>query len=86
MAHDAAADYQIAIAEAMNRPEGVLCLRVPQQHRYLEALDAAVANALDGSSSPQAALWQAAATWESITNEIGRESQLKAYQRSLGVD
>jgi hypothetical protein len=37
-----------------------------------------------GQQEPQAALSQAAAEWESITDSLGRDAQRQAYAKHLG--
>lgn len=55
-------------------------LTIPGGWDYTTALDRAVNRAVRGEQSPAAALAQAAAEWERITEQHGRAAQLAAYQ------
>ncbi len=61
---------------AMN---GQFDLGIPGAREYLEALDNAVTGAYAGKD-PKAALDEAAARWDSITERLGVENQKKAYE------
>jgi multiple sugar transport system substrate-binding protein len=82
---DAAAEYLAAIQETIGHPNVQPDLRIPGGARYFEALDAELALAAAGQKSPQEALDAVAEAWEQITEELGRENQLKAYRLSLGL-
>ena len=58
--------------------------RIPGVDEYVAALDDAVKAAL-GKVAPQAALQQAAARWEKITDAHGRETQRDAYLKHLEI-
>jgi multiple sugar transport system substrate-binding protein len=60
-------------------------LQIPEANRYFEAIEAQLVQALAGSKSPEEALSDAADEWETITEDVGRESQLQAYRASLGL-
>ncbi len=53
-------------------------LGIPGAREYMEALEIAITSAVAGED-PQAALDKAAATWEEITDRLGRDSQRDAY-------
>ena len=53
---------------------------------YFDALDFGISQAVAGNMSAQEALDGVAATWEEITDRLGRESQLELYQQSLGIE
>lgn len=78
-------DYLQAIHDTINSPNVQPDLRIPGAARYFEALDAQLALAVAGQKTPQQALDATAAAWDQITNDLGRESQLKAYRLSLGL-
>jgi multiple sugar transport system substrate-binding protein len=64
-----------------------LDLRIPQNQRYQQVvLDTAVAQWLAGELDLEATMAQIEAGWNEITDELGREDQLAAYQASLGVE
>jgi len=85
MSETAARKYLGAIGVSLNSPNVVLDLRVPQNQRYQEVvLDAVLAEFLAGSLSREQAMQQIYTDWEQITDEVGRASQNRAYQSSLG--
>jgi multiple sugar transport system substrate-binding protein len=59
--------------------------RIPGVDRYLTALHDAERAVENGELEPRAALEKAAAKWEAITDELGRESQWQAYAKHLGI-
>lgn len=79
------AQYAAAIEQAQSAADHLLFPRIPGRERYLEALGEEVRQALAGEKSTDAALADAAAAWEKITDETGRESQIQAYRASLGL-
>jgi multiple sugar transport system substrate-binding protein len=83
---EAARQYGESVRDALNRTTYLLALRIPGHDRYLAALDAAVAQALGGEASPKEALATAAAQWNQITDELGRDAQRQAYRNSLGLE
>ncbi len=61
-------------------------LRLPAAEKYMQSLDAAVRGALfEPSTDAQETLDRVARQWEELTEAIGRERQVGAYQRSLGL-
>mgnify|MGYP001053782204 CR=1 FL=1 len=81
----AAIEYVLLIRQILEKPVGLLALPVPGREEYLAALDDAVAAAVRGDLSPHEALHQAAVKWEEITERLGRQRQLAAFRRSLGL-
>ncbi len=60
-------------------------LRIPGTLEYLqESLDIRLSEAMTDQLTPQAALDAAAADWERVTDDLGRESQLQIYQQAIG--
>ena len=87
MSEKAASDYLGAIEASLNSPNMVLDLRVPFSQRYQQVvLDQAVAQYLADEIDLETALSQIEAGWQEITDEVGREDQLAAYQASLGIE
>ena len=82
----AAAQYAEMTREILCRPQWMFALRIPGRAKYLAALDEAVHRAVRGEQSPEESLRQAAETWRQITDELGPDSQRRAYWRSLGLD
>ena len=85
-AADLVADYSESIRATLGRSEAFVAPRIPGQDRYLASLSVWIRKALKAEVDPREALQQAAAEWETITNELGRESQIAAYSRSLGIE
>lgn len=87
MSKEAAEDYLGAIGNSLNNPNMVLDMRIPQNQRYQQVvLDQAVAQFLAGELDLEATMAQIETGWNEITDELGREDQLAAYQASLGVE
>lgn len=72
---------QATIAHSNVQPD----IRIPGAFRYFEALDAQLAMALAGAKTAKQALDDAAEEWEAITEDLGKEKQLKNYRASLGL-
>ena len=72
---------QATIAHSNVQPD----IRIPGAFRYFEALDAQLAMALAGAKTAKQALDDAAEEWEAITEDLGKEIQLKNYRASLGL-
>lgn len=58
--------------------------RIPGRNSYLKALNAAVVDCLQGKSSPEEALTNAAKDWSDITEQLGPQKQLSALRKSEG--
>ena len=43
-----------------------------------------LSSAMSGAKTPQQALDDTAAAWEQVTDRLGRDKQLKAYQEAIG--
>jgi multiple sugar transport system substrate-binding protein len=74
------------IAEVLATETPVMIPRVPEIDEYLDSLAEAVRSAAPGEAAAKAALEEAAAKWEAITDRLGRQSQAKSYRRHLGID
>lgn len=80
-----AAEYLNVLRTSLDSPTAALDLRIPGAFRYGEALEFEVARALHGEQTGRQALDNAAARWEMITDELGRERQLVTYRTSMGL-
>lgn len=80
------ADIGRAVEAAMSHREFAQFPRIPGVDDYLAALGDAVASCLQGDSSAVAALQSAAERWDKITESRGREAQLRAFRRHLGIE
>jgi multiple sugar transport system substrate-binding protein len=86
MSPEAAKNYLGAIEASLRSPNMVLDLRIPQNQRYQQiVLDTAIAQFLAGEITKEKAMKQIHDGWNEITEELGREAQLKAYKASLGI-
>lgn len=79
------AQYAEALSEMQSSSDHLLFPRIPSRERYLKALGEQVFQALEGKKTSAEALTDAAAEWDKITDELGREAQIGAYRASLGV-
>ncbi len=86
MSKAAALNYLGAIEASLKSPNMVLDLRVPLNQRYQQiVLDTAVAKLLARETTIEQTMKEIFDGWEAITNEVGREKQLKAYKETLGI-
>ena len=82
-----ASTYLGAIGASLNSPNVVLDLTIPRNYNYQrELLDAAVSDFLAGKISRDEAMARITQEWETLTNEMGRDSQKAFYRKSLGLD
>jgi len=85
MSDAAAKNYLGAIEASLNSPNMALDLRIPQNQRYEQiALDTTIARMLAGELSIADTMKQIESAWNDITDEVGRDQQLKAYKATLG--
>jgi ABC-type glycerol-3-phosphate transport system substrate-binding protein len=75
-----------AVAQALSAESPFIVPRVPGIDEYLAALGDAVRASASGAETPAAALKSAAAKFEQITESHGRQTQLQAYRRHLGLE
>ena len=86
MSEAAAKNYLGAIEASLNSPNMVLDLRIPQNQRYQQVvLDTTIARLLAGEIDKKQAMKAIEDGWNEITDELGRDDQLKAYRASLGL-
>ena len=83
MSLDSAFVYRDAVERAFGRQQWVFALRIPGRAEYLSALDEAVNQAVSKGKSPRRALRAAAGRWRVITEKHGKETQRRAYRKSL---
>jgi multiple sugar transport system substrate-binding protein len=82
---ESAKAYLAAITESLSNPNVQYDITIPDASEYYQAFDTAVARAVSGELKPAKALDLAAAEWEKITDRLGRDNQISAYQASLNV-
>ena len=86
MSRPAAQNYLGAIEASLNSPNMVLDLRIPQNQRYQQVvLDTAIAKLLARQTTIEQAMKEITEGWEALTNELGRDKQLRAYRETLNV-
>ncbi len=86
MSRAAAENYLGAIADSLNSPNMVLDLRIPQNQRYQQiVLDLNIHRLLAGEITKKEAMVAIEQGWNEITDELGRDDQLKAYRATLGL-
>jgi multiple sugar transport system substrate-binding protein len=87
MSQEAADSYLGAIKASLESPNMVLDLRIPSTARYEQVvLDQQVSSYLAGEQDEATTMQNIATGWNEITDEVGREAQLAAYNASLGVE
>lgn len=77
-------EYLQAYYENFNAETTLPYMRITGTQEYYDALDSNLSAAMSNAKTPQQALDDTAATWEQITDRLGRDEQLKAYQSAIG--
>jgi multiple sugar transport system substrate-binding protein len=77
-------DYLNAFYRNYTAPTMLTYLRIRGTQEYWSELDSEVGAALGGRKSARQALDDTAAAWEAITDRLGRDQQLRAYQAAIG--
>ena len=86
MSQAAQDNYLGAIKSSLENPNMVLDMRIPKTKEYQQdVLDTAVSQYLAGELSVEETMQQITDGWNQITDQVGRDAQLQAYQDSLGV-
>ena len=82
-----AQNYLGAIRDSLNSPNMMLDLRVPSNQRYQGVvLDTILSQYLADEFTAEEAAEEIELQWEEITEELGRDEQLAAYQATLGIE
>jgi multiple sugar transport system substrate-binding protein len=79
-------DLGTTFQQSLGEEQCLTVPRIPAIDEYLAALDDAVQRVVFGDGEPEAALEQAAADWEKITDAHGRDAQREAYLKHLGLN
>jgi multiple sugar transport system substrate-binding protein len=79
-----AKEYLDSIRISYSHPNRIVDLRSPGAGQYWIDLEDEYTRAIAGEISSQQALDNAAKKWQDRTDQLGRDSQLKLYQASLG--
>ena len=80
-----AENYLGAIKASLDSPNMILDLRIPKNQRYQQVvLDTEVHRFISGEITKEEAMQRIEDGWEEITEEMGRDTQLSAYRKTLG--
>jgi multiple sugar transport system substrate-binding protein len=83
---DFISDYLASESESYNHPNAAIEPRIPGIFQYYSIAEDELAKGFAGQyASAQETADAIAAAWEKITDEIGRDSQVKLYKASLGM-
>jgi len=86
LSQDFAKNYLGAIQASLNSPNMILDLRIPQNQKYEQViLDTVLSQFLAGEMDSKAAGAEIAKQWDAVTQDLGKDAQLKAYLATLGV-
>ena len=74
-----------AVTELLSARRAHLLPRIPGIDTYLQSLDATIGHALGQGLPAESVLARAAEQWDALTGKLGRDRQLKAYRKHLGL-
>ena len=77
--------YLKSEADSYNHPNAAIEPRIPGIFQYYSVAEDELAKIFAGKANAQAGADAIAAAWEKITDQIGRENQIKLYRASLGL-
>ncbi|TIQ82862.1 MAG: sugar ABC transporter substrate-binding protein, partial [Mesorhizobium sp.] len=77
--------YLKSEADSYNHPNAAIEPRIPGIFQYYSAAEDILANTFAGKMTAQEGADAIAAAWEKLTDQIGRENQIKLYKASLGM-
>ncbi len=77
--------YLKSQSDSYNHPNAAIEPRIPGIFQYYSVAEDELAKIYAGGSTAQAGADAIAAAWEKITDQIGRENQIKLYKASLGL-
>jgi len=80
---ESARRYLDTITTSLTNKNVVYDITLPGAGEYYQTLDSAVYKAVKGELSIKEALEKASNDWENITTKLGRDSQIKYYNKSL---
>ncbi len=81
----AADNYLSGIEQSLNNPNMAADLRIPKNHEYIQVeLDRILSQYIAGDLTVDETMKQLYDSWETITNDAGRDAQLKFYKGTLG--
>ena len=77
--------YLKSEADSYNHPNAAIEPRIPGIFQYYSVAEDELAKIFAGQMTAQQGADNIAAAWEKITDQIGRDGQIKLYKASLGV-
>ena len=77
--------YLKSEADSYNHPNAAIEPRIPGIFQYYSVAEDELAKTFAGQATAQEGADAIAAAWEKITDQIGRENQIKLYKASLGM-
>jgi multiple sugar transport system substrate-binding protein len=78
-------DYLSSEADSYNHPNAAIEPRIPGIFQYYSVAEDELAKIFAGQMDAQTGADNIAAAWEKITDQIGRDNQIKLYKASLGL-
>ncbi len=80
-----ASDYLASEADSYNHPNAAIEPRIPGIFQYYSIAEDELSKIYAGQMDAQTGANNIAAAWDKITDQIGRDSQIKLYKASLGL-
>ena len=80
-----ASDYLASEADSYNHPNAAIEPRIPGIFQYYSIAEDELSKIYAGQYDAQTGADNIAKAWDDITDQIGRESQIKLYKASLGM-
>ncbi|HEX6091746.1 MAG TPA: hypothetical protein VFZ07_00250, partial [Dongiaceae bacterium] len=77
--------YLDSQANSYNHPNAAIEPRIPGIFQYYSVAEDELQKIYAGQATAQAGADAIAAAWEKLTDQLGRENQIKLYKASLGV-
>jgi multiple sugar transport system substrate-binding protein len=77
--------YLKSEADSYNHPNAAIEPRIPGIFQYYSVAEDELAKTFAGQGTAQEGADRIATAWEKITDQIGRENQIKLYKASLGM-
>jgi multiple sugar transport system substrate-binding protein len=77
--------YLKSESDSYNHPNAAIEPRIPGIFQYYSIAEDELAKIYAGKAKPQEGADAIAAAWEKLTDQIGRDNQIKLYKASLGV-
>ena len=72
-------------ANSYNHPNAAIEPRIPGIFQYYSEAEDILSNIYAGKMTAQAGADAIAAAWEKLTDQLGRDNQIKLYKASLGM-